>query len=407
MSQTQNQNIGPSSLQPNYLLAIDKIIQLQTSATLLQTQVVLDLPDDEGLAMEVRNFQKQMNAKAEYIHDQLIADFIGLLSESSNFYYLWNAAVENEPDLIKSAVNNTIARTSSSQVMLALANQSGLLNQKAKRVVANLAVIQSELDETNENFDHVLQTIIDTLTESESKYTTSIDVLQKAIKKNIDEIVEGANKTGAATSELLIGILTTIKDASPGNLKEKSKDTSKAGSKDKPNGNPKDKSKGDSKDKNKVVSKDKSKDYSKDLSTDFVVNSIKGAKEGAEETSQARADLNINNEKLATAFQDLAKANALIAVAKVVKMQNDIFTKGVRDSLSSIHKISETWGNTPILPPASGISLSLSTFSESINSTSSQEDADRLIAIMDYVSNDWDAFNNQLIYFKRKLINIS
>jgi hypothetical protein len=363
MAETQNQNIGPSTLQPDYLFAFDKITQLQTFADLLQMQVVLDFSNiDEGLAFEINSFQNQMKAHAEYINDQFMAEFIGILSKSSNFCVLYNAPLKTEVNNVKNAASNFRAKESSSRVMSLLANQSGDLNQTVKIVASNLSVKKYELDETNEYFDTCLQKAIKALTSSATKSLTTIDNLQKEIKKNIDDIVEGANKIGAATSELLIGLLTTITDAKGG----------------KPN----------------------------TPSTNFVAMSVKGAADGAAETSQARANLNSNNAKLATEFQNLAKFNGLVAVAKVTKIQNDMFTNSVSDSLRAIHKISETWGQTPVLPPATGISLEFSNFSKSIDSISNGDDAQKLASIMEFVSDDWLAFKMKLNSFKTRLTGI-
>ena len=219
----------------------------------------------------------------------------------------------------------------------------------------------------------------------------NIDALKDAIKKNIDDIAEGANKAGAATSELVVGVLTTIVNAKPDSkpAKNGNGDGSESGENGKDSGS------------------GENGGGSNEPSTDFVVSAIKGASEGVAETAQARAALNANNEKLAAAIQKLARINALVAVAQVVAVQNSLFSAALQSIQQSVAAIAATWGAPPIAPPASGISLGLADFAKQIAAVSSQQEANTLVGQMEYAFNDWKLFYKDLARQKGRLVSVA
>lgn len=90
----------------------------------------------------------------------------------------------------------------------------------------------------------------------------------------------------------------------------------------------------------------------------FVVSAISGAQEGTTKTLQARDDLKANNQKLAEAYQRLAQANSLVAVAKAVQVQNQMFVAEIAVTREKILAIPTDWGQSPdVRPPGNGVSL--------------------------------------------------
>jgi hypothetical protein len=343
-------------LQSDYVAGTNNFVTLQTYANLIEEQINLDLPVDSGLAYQIATYQTQIKSTINtYVSDQAVPSYVDLLSKASNFYALWQAVYQLETPNLKNAYADQGARGNTAQAISILAIQSGQINQSATAFASDFTVTNGNLDNLNASFNTALTAAIAELGTDATNASSNIDQLNAAITNNINDIVAGANKVGSSVSELLIGLLTTITDAKADSEK---KDTP---------------------------------------STNFVVSAIKGAEDGIAETAQARADLNANNTKLITAYQSLAQYNALVAVAKVVQIQNTLFTTALSNALASVQQIANTWGQSPQMPPSSGVSLEFSNFVDAVKGIVSQSDADTLAGQMDYAATAWDLFNQQLL----------
>ncbi|MCP4425498.1 MAG: HBL/NHE enterotoxin family protein [Chloroflexi bacterium] len=399
---TKIQSVGPITLRSDYQLSTDEIMLLQSYANLLREQMPLDLPVDSGLAFEVAAFQEQMKDKAGNVFNRIVPNYIRIVSMGANFYALWEALLRIDLPLLQSADSNEKARKTSAYLFRELSDQASKTNQVASAVEDDLRLLNNALKKTDSKFQTALDASIAQLGATAVAQSSEIDELKALIKQNINDIVSGAQKAGAATSELLIGMLTMISEAKVDNGdskdpekegKDKDKDKDKEGSEDK-------KSLEDKKDGNGK----EGGGGSKPPSVDFVVSAIKGASEGVAETAQARADLNANNEKLVVAYQNLAQANALIAVAKVVSVQNDLFISTMKEALQNIASLSDTWGKTPITPPGSGISLEFANFAHQIEIVSGRQDVNQLVRLVNNASTDWDLLNEELVDLKRAMV---
>ena len=140
-----------------------------------------------------------------------------------------------------------------------------------------------------------------------------------------------------------------------------------------------------------------------DLSADFVVSAISGAREGATETAQARADLNSNNQHLEIAYQKLAKANSLITIAKVIQVQNRMLASEMATTPKKLSDIGTKWGQSPVISQGSGISLGFDDYAKQINSSTSSDDIKQMLAQMRQAKIDWNSLNRQLEYIKKEL----
>lgn len=360
---SQPQNIGPSSLQSNYVAATNNFVTLQTYANLIEEQINLNLPVDSGLAYQITTYQTQIKSTINtYVDDQALPSYIDLLSKAGNFYALWQAVYQLESPNLKNAYSDQGARGNTAQAISILAINSGQINQTATAFASDFTITQGNLDNLNASFNTALTTAIAELGTDATNASSNIDQLNAAITNNINDIVAGANKVGSSVNQLLIGALTTITDAKP--------------------------------------------DSKEAPSADFVVSAIKGAEDGIAQTAQARADLNANNTKLITAYQNLAQYNALVAVAKVVQIQNTLFTTALSNALTSVQQLASTWGQSPQMPPSSGVSLEFSNFVDAVKAIASQSDADTLAGQMDYAATAWNLFNQQLLIQRRILSGV-
>ncbi|NHQ90804.1 hypothetical protein [Janthinobacterium lividum] len=340
-------NPGPQALQVDYFSASDQLLFTQTAADLLEQQANLDLDAqaDAGLAYQVSQFQTQMKSRAMAAGDRILPSYIGLLSQATAFAALWDAAYQLQRPRLAQAVLDGATRADIAQVCRQLAVQSGHINQQAQALTGDMRVIASELAPLNAGFNTALSATIATLGAAASASSASIDQLKAAINTNIADIVAGANKTGAAVTELIVKTMTTISDAQ-GNGK-----TAPSG--------------------------------------DFVVQGIDAAEQGVAETAQARAALNANNALLASAYQQLAGADALVAVAKVVQVQNSQFTSAFNSALDTAQVLAEDWGQSPQAPPATGISAGLAAFADAVAGMASNADAETLGGQLDYANTAW------------------
>ena len=340
-------NPGPQALQVDYFSAGDQFLFTQTAANLLEQQANLDLDAqvDAGLAYQVSQFQSQMKSRAMTTGDRILPAYIGLLSQATAFAALWNAAYQLQRPRLAQAAQDASTRADLAQVYRQLATQSGHINQQAQALTGDMRVIAGELAPLNAGFNTALSATIAALGAAASASSASIDQLKAAINTNIADIVAGANKTGAAVTELIVKTMTTISDA-------------QGDGKTAPSG-------------------------------DFVVQGIDAAEQGVAETAQARAALNANNALLASAYQQLAGADALVAVAKVVQVQNSQFSSAFHNALDTAQVLAEDWGQSPQAPPATGVSAGLAAFADAVAGMASSADAETLGGQLDYANTAW------------------
>lgn len=340
-------NPGPQALQVDYFSASDQFLFTQTAADLLEQQANLDLDAqvDAGLAYQVSQFQSQMKRRAMAAGDHILPSYIGLLSQATAFAALWDAAYQLQRPRLAQAAQDGATRADIAQVYRQLAVQSGHINQQAQALTGDMRVIAGELAPLNAGFNTALSATIAALGAAASASSASIDQLKAAINTNIADIVAGANKTGAAVTELIVKTMTTIRDA-------------QGDGKTAPSG-------------------------------DFVVQGIDAAEQGVAETAQARAALNANNALLASAYQQLAGADALVAVAKVVQVQNSQFSSAFHNALDTAQVLAEDWGQSPQAPPATGISAGLAAFADAVAGMASNADAETLGGQLDYANTAW------------------
>ncbi|MEM7303604.1 MAG: hypothetical protein AAF468_21195 [Pseudomonadota bacterium] len=387
---------GPDTLTADYQIASDAFIMLQTYCDLVEEQVNLGLPVDAGVAYEASVYQGEMKQKARDFHRQRDSEFIELVAVAMSINDLFQALCSISLPQLRAPDGLSDRLKSVSAELAVVAKESGRTNQKCTTYASDVEIVHSEAAVMNTKLDAALvPAILQLGTEAEASLA-EINALKAAIQKNINDIVEGAHKGGAAYNELGVGFLTTIENARAADAAKKKAEAEK-GKKDEG------KKKGDKKE-------DKKKDGAKkpDIpSADFVISAIHGAEAGAEETSKARAELNANNKKLAKAYHKLAQQNEFLAIAKVVAVQNGMMADAMKDASTAVSRLAETWGRSPLAPPGSGISLSLQTFAELAGELPNNSEAANLLAEkIDYAGSAWALLGDRLDAIRRRLAGV-
>lgn len=379
-------DIRAGNLEQAYLDTNNNIILLLEYTKLVMIQERLNLPGDAGLAFQVKTFQSQFRTQALYVQNQLVPAYINIVSSAGNFCSLFGAFVTLGEPLI--AQDSEDSKQKASSISGILSEHAGNINQTANIAAKNLGVVNNSLLQLQKEFDSALDNAIKKLDDSATATSAEIDKLETAIKQNINDIVEGSTKVGGAVRELGIGMLTQI-----------TKVTGKA-----PVGK---ETAGEDKVTGKAsVGKETAGKELEVPSVDFVVSSIAGAQEGATQTAQARAGLNSNNQKLATAYQTLAQANSLVATAKVIQVQNRMLASEMGATQVKILDIATNWGQSPVIPPGSRVSLGFDDYAQQINASVTPADTKQLLVLLKNAAISWNSLHKQLTDIKQGLTGI-
>ncbi|BAY91034.1 MULTISPECIES: hypothetical protein [unclassified Tolypothrix] len=384
-------DISARDLEPRYLDTNGSILLLQKLASLVMMQQLLDLPVDAGLAYQIKIFQSQFKTKASYVQNQLVPMYISHLASASNFEALFSAFVTIGEPLIRQATGDSKQRAS--EISLLLSEFADIHNSQTLTIGAkNIGVIKNRVSQLQNNFNDAITNAIQQMGDTVAATNLEIDKLENEIRKNISDIVSGANKVGGALRELGIGVLTEITkiNASTENAAK-----------------PKSATEDDSTDNDGEITEDNVTAGSLGVpSVNFVVSAITGAEAGAAESAQARADLNSNNQKLADAYQKLAQVNALVATAKVIQLQNRMFASEMKMIQEKISNLATTWGQNPVISTGSGISLGFYDYAGQITEIITASDANPLLTSLRSATVSWNSLNDQLIDIKQELSGV-
>jgi hypothetical protein len=339
------QGIGPLDLQSQYLSVTDQFLQLQSYSNLIQQQIPLNLPNADGLAFQIMTYQSQIKAIAAAFLDPLMSSYIGLLTAGTNFCMLWDALISNGLAWIAQAYDSQSSKETAVAALQGVSDEASRINQTAQLLAGDFRVRNNELQSSEKAFDTSLTTAITQMGAAAAATSKTIDDLKAQAAQDIANIVAGAERVGGAVAELGIGSLTTIRGG----------------------GKP-----------------------------DFAVDAIQAAETGAAETAQARADLRRHNQDLSNAYQTLANLNSLIAIAKVIQVQNAMFASAMNEALKGLGQLVAIWGQSPITPPGSGISLEFATFAQQVQQVTTQSAATSLVAALRNVDTSWKSLKQEL-----------
>lgn len=336
--------IGDNGLLQNYLTVSNSFMMLQSNSNLLLTQPPLEVSSvDAGLATFIKNYQTTYRGKAQYFLHELMPEMIQSLTQAENFSRLSMAL---NPSGLNNIYQNKNSRNIYTQEYQELSQQATAYKVAAHTLASKLLVFQNTLETLNSRYQTQLTELITKLGVDISATNKEIDTLLTEINQNIEAIVKGGIEAGDGVVQIGTGIITIIKG----------KDTSDV--------------------------------------TDYTVKGIIGIAEGTSTSIQAVEDLNINNKKLAEAYQTLAKENALLAVAKSVQAQTTLFMQSLEDIGSSVHDLETNW---------SKVQVAFVSFAESISNVQSQAEAQELANQAQEGTLEWEALGNQINKIKAQL----
>ncbi|WP_265273969.1 alpha-helical pore-forming toxin family protein [Nostoc sp. KVJ3] len=352
-----NQNpISPKNLQEVYLSAANNFSLAQIYSQVILEQVEIDVSSiDEGLAIKIKAFQDRLQTNANFFLNKLMPGLIGLIADGTNFNAILDNAFKNELQNIRNSFSNEQARTSAANIFSVVSTQAEEIQVYAQTLATNFSATEKLVISFSNKYQVSLEKAVTALGEAAKLLSADIDILQTEIAQNINDIVAGAQKTGGAVTQLGIGILTTIQGSA----------------------------------------KDPEGEDPKAPSVDFAIEAIQAGSSGVGQSSQAMKDLEANNQKLATLYQKLASDNAILAVAKAVQVQNELFINAISEAALNAQELASNWGI---------ITSAFSDFSNSILRVSEQQDALDLASTAQGAKTIWTAFFGELAFIKGSII---
>lgn len=348
--------ISPQNLQEVYSSAANNFSLAQLYSQVILEQIDLDVSSiDEGLAIEINAFQRRLQTNANFFLNKLMPGLIGLITDGMNFNVILDNALKNERQDILNSFSNEQARTSATNIFSTVSTEADDIQVDAQTLATNFSSIEKLIVSFSNKYKASLEKVVTALGESAKILSANIDTLQTEIAENISDIVAGAQETGGAVTQLGIGVLTTIEGSA----------------------------------------KDPKNQDSKPSSVDFAVDAIQAGSSGVGKSSQAMKDLEANNQKLATLYQKLASDNAILAVAKAVQVQNEMFINAISEAGLNAQELASNWAQ---------ISSAFSDFSNSIRRVSEQQDALNLALTAQGAKTIWTAFSGELTFIKSSII---
>lgn len=378
--------VGPGNLQTVYTAATDQFVRGQLYAETVMMQETLHFSGvDRGLETQIIEFQSRMKRQAAYFYDQIINGSYGYISAIAGGYHmcaLASVTIKVTAGEIELAATNDKARSSATSAYAMLSDQAYSQSVATATLATKAASLDHSLAQYVTSYREALKQVESDLTAAAKKTLEDIDALRKAINQNIADIVAGGQEIGGGVANLVVGMLTEITKLTVAPDPKKDDPDSK---KDEPE--PK-KDEADAKKDGPVLKASANDDT-------FAVLAIKAVASGASKLSQAEKDLNANNEKLAAAYQKLAQDEAVLAVAKAVEVQNDLFAAMVPLSATASQDISISYLS---------VEANLNGFSASIASVTDAAAASALAKQALRAEPLWDALNSELQEMKKMII---
>jgi hypothetical protein len=373
--------LGPGDTLSTYKEGSGAVGTGLTYAALVRGQEVLDVSGlDEGLAVTVTARQAELKKQAAEFVNTTVADFIQLTTDADNFTSLLAAFSGNASTMQQLSAATDL--DASRELMMSIADYAGEVGSDGDSAIDHLGVLQADLGRIGGNLGSAIEAAIAAVGADAEAASARIDELTEKISQNIQAIVDGANETGDAVTQLGIGILTEITKSGvggggtggdsgtgePGTGEPGTGGDSPVGEPptgETPTGGAGDLGTGDTRTGDATGGSltdaggsltDAGGGFAKPLvltgggdpvgavpDASFVVSAIKAGSKGTEKYSAAIADLQRNNDLLAGQYQRLATANRLVAIAKVIQAQESLFAGSVTDTQTAVMAIRAGW----------------------------------------------------------------
>lgn len=334
MSPAASVNLADPGLLEAYITSASLGLLAQSYSNLLAAQQQLELSQvDSGIAVKIEAYQRQMNGQARYYQQETLPGLIHLFTYGSNFYALVSAfnrllAGASDADVLGNP------KTWADQVD-AIADQAASYQLSAKGLDVRFRATQSLLAPLMQNYDQTVGALEKELSTEAKSQSALIDTLNKQIAANIQSIVDEGGKAGEGVSQLGRGIVTALQIGQTPS-KDKDKSSNKGATAAKPKT-------GKSEAPSSKPSGGGDKGKTLDQQTEYLISAIDTIRSGVSGSSQAVRDLRANNEKLGQAYQDLAATQGLLAVAKSVQAQNELFADTYASLTKQVATLPQLW----------------------------------------------------------------
>jgi hypothetical protein len=355
--------LGPGDTLSSYKEGSGAVGTGLTYAALVRGQEVLDVSGiDEGLAVTVTARQAELKKQAAEFVNTTVADFIQLATDADNFTSLLTAFSGNASSMQQLSAATDL--DASRELMMSIADYAGEVGSDGDTAIDHLGVLQADLGRIGGNLDSAIGAAIAAVGADAEAASARIDELTEKISQNIQAIVDGANETGDAVTQLGIGILTEITKSGVGGGGTGGDGGTGGNGGDGEPGTGDDAPAGEESAGGETTSGDITGDsltgtgsgFAKPQlltggadpvgtvpDASFVVSAIRAGSKGTEKYSAAVADLQRNNDLLAAQYQRLATANRLVAIAKVIQAQESLFAGSVTDTQTAVMAIRAGW----------------------------------------------------------------
>lgn len=346
-------DIRASNLQQAYLDVSQNILLLQKLAQQVATQEPLNLIGDSRLASQVREFQSQFKTKAIECQNNLLPEYNTNLTSALNFHALFESFVTIGEPLITQA-----AAVKASSIAMQISKDADEINQQTNMNAQNFGGVYNSLSQLQSQFDSALDEAIRELDYSKNEINQDIDKFRNALKKNINDIGEGSAKVGDALCKFGISVLMNRTNVDAVNT---------------------------------IV--------------ESLFSTFTGVQKGVTESAQASADFNSNRKELTATFKKLARKDTLLTIAELIRFTNQQFISQMQETELKISKIAAMWGESPVQPPGSGISLGFYQYAQQINAIKTPADTNQLLALLHQARFSWSLLKDSLNNIRQQVSN--
>lgn len=376
--------LGTQNLEETYLVTTENITVVQLSASVIMAQPILDISDlDMKLATLINAYQDRLKSNAKFFLAKLIPEYVTVVIDASNFSALVNASYSILRNEINEAYENPTVALHASRTFTHLSAQAGEVWVDVHSLNSSYMAGEKSIERYAKDYATDLSEVIELLGETTKKITLKIEEIQENIAQNIKDIVEGSKELGGAVTELGMGILTTISGAVEVPKPKEDDDND-----DDEDGN-------DEKDKSSQEEGDgQEKEPLEAPNVEYAIHSIQAGTSGTAKASTAVQELKANNKKLAAAFQELARENVLVAIAKAVEAQNELYLDAFAQLGSDIHDLSTEWA---VIEPA------YTKYAQDVKSIRNQSESIEMGAELQGAKTLWSALNGQLMYIRKNM----
>jgi len=368
-------DLGDQNLLAAYLACARNALLSQTYSNLLEMQQKFSLEGmDVGLAVKFKAYQTEMLTYARAYDHQTMPAIIHQMTYASNFSALMSAfkKVLGKDGFLKLENIKDISVQVSSLKETAIKYEI-----YASALNAKMGVTWNSLQPLADNFKTVIDQIESNLTVAAQNVSQEISDLNALIDQNIQGIIDGGEKAGSGVVEIGNTIITTlnVSEEDESKLKKDQKSSDK-----------------DESDKAKAKKEDD------ELPTKYLVSGLNAIAGGIAGSSQAAADLKLNNEKLAAAYQKLAKVNSLLSVAKSIEAQNELFVSSIQNTNPAITQLDDGWKK---------VTASFSNAENAIFTINSAEELQSLKSAVEQGAQKWKILSDQIDDIKLNYANVS